>query len=113
MEANATITGIYRSSPLDGLDATDVTDVTPDTVQVDAVHAETLMAAILSSVDEIYNDRMDGVYHGLFLTRLDASIAHDRHTQGNQDFGWGRDHHGRHNQRAFYLLNHVPTYDTV
>lgn len=107
------VTSIYRASPPDYLDATDITDVTPDYVQVDPVHAETLMAAILSSVDEIYNDRMDGIYHTLFLTRLEASIAHDRHAQGNQDFGGLYSHDGRFNARRYSLLYHVPTYDTV
>lgn len=107
------VTSIYRASPLDNLDVTDITDVTPDYAQVDPVHAETLMAAILSAVDEIYNDRMDGIYHQLFLTRLEASIAHDRHSQGNQDFWGGQGHNGRFNARAYSLLYHVPAYDVV
>lgn len=112
LDSEATVTSIYRISPLDNLDEDDITDPDSDfynSVQVDPVHAETLMAAILSAVDEIYNDRIDGIYHTLFLTRLAASIAHDRHVQGNQDF-WN---HRHTNNRAFYLLNHLPTYDTV
>lgn len=115
LQSMSSVTAIYRTSPLDGLNAVDITNTAETgyiTNVLDAVHAETLMAAILSAVDEIYNDRMDGIYHSLFLTRLAASIAHDRHVQGNQDFG---SHHGhRHfNHRAFYLLNHLPTYDVI
>lgn len=112
-DSGASVTAIYRSSPSDGLDITDVTASSDSPPVLDPVHAETLMAAILSSVDEIYNDRMDGIYHSLFLTRLEASIAHDRHAQANQDFyGCGSGNYP-FNRRAYSLLYHVPTYDTV
>lgn len=103
-DANASVTAIYRSEPLDKLDASDITE-DGTVVQIDAIHAETLMAAILASVDEIFNDKSNGLYHELFSRRLAASILHDRHAQGAQDF-----HQGASMGRDFYLLNHTPDY---
>lgn len=105
---DAAIIGLFRSSPLDNLDDDDITEPTEDeTVHIDAVHSSTMLAAILSCVDEAYNDRYDGVYHQLFITRLAASIAHDRHAQAAQDFA--ARYPGLDN-RAMSLLGHVPYY---
>lgn len=98
----------YRAQPLDKLDATDLTDE-GTTVQVPAAHAETVLAAIMAATEEYYNDEVGGAHGRRFIERLQASIAHDRHTAGPVEFD--RDLDDRIDRRRYSLLYHVPTYN--
>jgi len=71
----------YRSEPVDNLDDADLT-ADGSVVQIDSVHAETLLAAIMSAAEEYYNDTIDGPHSLRFEKRLAASIEHDRHSKG-------------------------------
>lgn len=108
-DADAAISADYRAIPLDRMtDAATITDDADSIIQADAVHAETMLAAILAATEEFYNDQ-PGVHSARFATAMQTSIMLDRRSQGSRDFtganvGRGRD---------FFLLNHLPTYDTI
>lgn len=104
---DAYFSGRYRAAPEDELDNSDLTALGA-TVQIEAVHAETLMAAIQAAAEEFYNDA-PGVHAQRFQTRLLASIQLDRHTQGPVDFS---EEPGL-NRRRLALLNHTPTYNDL
>lgn len=107
-DPDASVMSTYRANPTDNLDASDIRTGSTTVVQIDAVHAETLLAAIQSACEEYYQQAA-GIHNARYLTLLAASVAHDRQSQGVVDFSGGNDQPGR----AFYLLNHVPTYDVL
>jgi hypothetical protein len=100
----AFITGTYRAHPVDLLNA----DITADgtVVQIEAVHAETLLAAIMAAAEEYQNDEVNGSHAQRYRTRLTASINHDRNTKGPISFSIPKGG----NPRAISLLNHTPEY---
>lgn len=106
LPAASSITGTYRSTPEDQLDASDLTE--DSVIHIDAVHAGTLLASICAATEEYYFGQ-PGVQAAKYQRLLLASIAHDRATQG--PIGVSRD--PRINARAYSLLYHNPTYDTI
>jgi hypothetical protein len=105
-DADASGSAPYRAVPSDNLDSDDLL-VGPAVIQADAVHAQTMLAAILCAVEEYYNT--DYGWGERFMERLKTSIAHDRHTAGPVDFSGqpGVD------QRRLSLLFHEPTYNDL
>jgi hypothetical protein len=101
---DASFQAVYRAAPQDNLDNSDLT-ADGTVVQVDAVHAETLIAAIRAAAEEFYGDG-PGVYAQQYATRLAASVDIDRHSQGSIDF----DRDPRVDPRRLSLLYHNPTY---
>lgn len=103
MDSETHITGPYRAVPEDNLDATDLT-VGGSVVQVDSVHAQTLLESILAAAEDFYNIK-PSVHRDKFLERLATSIKHDRHIRGYVTVG------GKEGVDAARLarLNHVPT----
>lgn len=106
-DQDAFITGTYRAMPDDLLNA----DITADdtVVQVDAVHAETLIAAVQAAAEEYMNDESGGSHTQRFHSRLAASINHDRNSKGPVSFSIPKGA----NPRAIALLNHTPTYNDL
>jgi len=106
-DQGAFITGTYRAMPTDLLNA----DITADgtVVQVDAVHAETLLAAIMAAAEEYMNDETGGSHAQRYRARLTASINHDRNSKGPVSFSVPKGG----NPRAIALLNHTPTYNDL
>lgn len=102
---NAVFAGRYRSAPEDNLETT-LTDG-GTTIQIESVHAETLVAAIQAATEEFYG--LPGVHSARFAERLRASIKHDRHTAGAVDF----DDSSPVNAEAVALFNHTPTYNDL
>jgi hypothetical protein len=98
-------TTTYRAEPLDKLDDTDLT-AEGDIVQVDSVHAETLLAAIMAAAEEYMNDEIDGAHGQRYLRLLSASINHDRHSQGPVSLECPPGG----NARNISLFSHVPEY---
>lgn len=103
-DAGSFIVGTYRISPDDFLNA----DITADgaIVQIEPVHAETLLAAVMSAAEEYMNDDGSGVHSQRYRSRLSASINHDRNSKGPISFSIPKGG----NPRAIALLNHTPTY---
>jgi hypothetical protein len=81
MEAESLLSGIYRAGPEDRLDDTDIRDA-PDVIQADSIHAETMLAAVLSATEEYYNDGVEEVHTQRFKELMSVSINHDRRTAG-------------------------------
>jgi hypothetical protein len=108
-DANAAVAAEYRAVPLDQItSATDLLTDADTIIQADAVHAETMLAAILAATEEFYNDQ-PGVHSARYASALQTSIMLDRRSQGRRDFSGGNDTRGQ----EFYLTNHVPTYTTI
>jgi hypothetical protein len=107
MEDATFLTMTYRIVPDDSLAAT-ITD-NGGTIQVDAVHAETLLSSIMAAAEEYYNDETNGVHSQRFAVRLAASIKHDRLSQGptTSKLPDGVD------PRAYSMLYHNPTYNDL
>ncbi len=107
LDDGAFVSTTYRAVPLDNLAAT-LTDEGTN-VQMDPVHAETLLASIQSATEEYFNDSANQVHSQRFFDRLKASIAHDRHSQGPVEFN-RRD---GIDERRRSLLFHTPTYNDL
>lgn len=71
----------YRSSPADNLNASSLSD-DGSVVQVDSVHAATLLAAIATAAEEHYLDLTGGPHSKDFDRLLAGSIDADRRAQG-------------------------------
>lgn len=104
---NSSVIAVYRAVPLDGLDADDLT-ADGATVQIDAVHADTLLAAIQAAAEEFF-DNTQGPYTARFLERLKTSIKHDQHSKGAVNLP----QRGNYDLRALSLLYHTPTYNDL
>lgn len=75
----ATVT--YRKELADNLDDADLT-ADGSVVQVESVHAETMLAAIMSAAEEYFHDDPAGPHSQRYERRLAASITHDLHAKG-------------------------------
>ena len=104
---DASFIGTYRAIPTDNLDNSDLT-AGGSTVQIDAVHADTLLAAIQSAAEEFFDNRQ-GPYFQRFMMRLQASVKHDQTSKGPVSV-YGND---KIDRRALSLLFHTPTYNDL
>lgn len=106
LTSGSSLTCSYRSHPGDNLNVSDLT-ADGELIQVPAVHAETLKAAIQASAEDYFYDA-PAAHTARFVERLAASIKYDRHASGQ----WQVDNPDpRIDPRAMALLKHVPIYE--